>query len=625
MGDEVVTGGELVARCLAAQGVKFLFSVDSERLKPVLDAFAALEGRRVVKARSETAATVMADGYIRRGRRLAAVLTDDNGSALSQVSGVTNAWADKIPLLSLALCGDSEPDYAKGFDRFAFDQGEVFQAVTQLRKRVGSLEELPGALAEAVNCSLSDKMGPVHLDIPAGLLDRTTGAGSCPGRDEAAAVEERRVEPVRVAADADAVERAAALVKGAERPLIFAGGGVHASGAQEELRRFAERYGIPVATTMAGTGSFPLDHGLSLGPPSYTGGETFHVAIKEADVVVAVGVSFGGLEGFGLPPIWSDAIKFVHVDIAPLQIGLNVSPAVPVLGDARTAIGQLNEALAACGFEGRAGWADWRAELARLKRDRAARLKRFAERRWPKGHQGRFALELGRLVERDDLLIVIDGGNTPLYAAMYAPAIKPGQVFFPYGMAALGGGIPYSVGVQLASPEKRVLLATGDGSFMYNVQELESIKRLGLPILIAVNNDSAWNMIKAMQDMLYARNFVGTCLPDVDYAKIAAGFGLYSERVTDVDQIEGAYTRAVASGGPALVDAITDSANVPDSLLSFSLVEFEGALTGISPLKFARSLWMMRDAGIHRMMHMNTYIRKALLRVNPLARIGGSR
>jgi acetolactate synthase-1/2/3 large subunit len=169
------------------------------------------------------------------------------------------------------------------------------------------------------------------------------------------------------------------------------------------------------------------------------------------------------------------------------------------------------------------------------------------------------------------------------------------------------------------------MLATGDGSLMYNVQELETIMRLDLPIMIAVNNDSAWNMIKAMQDMLYARNFVGTCLPDVDYAKIAAGFGLHAERVTDADEIAPAYERGVASGGPALVDAITDSSNIPDSLLSFTLVEFEGTFGGIHPLKLARSMWMMRDAGIHRMMHMITYIRKAILRINPLAKLGGSR
>jgi len=620
-----VNGGELIARCLAAQGIRFVFSVDSDRLRPILDAFESLDPCRVVKARNETAATVMADGYIRRARKLAAVLTDDNGAALSQVSGVTNAWADKIPLLSLSLCADGEPDYGKGFDRFRFDQGEVFQAVTQYRKRASLLEELPGALAQAINYSLSDKMGPVHLDIPFGLLDRKVDSRLVPDEGEASAAEERRVEPVRMAADIRAVERAAALIRNAERPLVFAGGGVHASDAHEELKEFAEEFGIPVATSMAGIGSFPTDHDLSLGPPSYAAGETFHVAIREADVVIAVGVSFSGLEGFGLPPLWSDAIKFIHIDIAPLQFGLNVKPDVPVLGDAATVLRQLAGEVGQDGFKGKETWGSWRAHLAKLKRGRMDRLTRLANRRWSKGHQGRFAQELGGFIKRDDLLMVIDGGNTPLYGAMYAPAVGPRQVFFPFGMSALGGGIPYAIGVQLASPDKRVMLATGDGSFMYNLQELETVKRLNLPILIAVNNDSAWNMIRAMQDMLYARNFVGTCLPDLDYAKIAAGFGLHAERVTDADEIAPAYERAVASGGPALIDAITDSKNIPDSLLSFTIVEFEGTFGGIHPLKLARSLWMMRDAGIHRIMHITTYIRKAILGINPLAKLGGAR
>ena len=140
-----------------------------------------------------------------------------------------------------------------------------------------------------------------------------------------------------------------------------------------------------------------------------------------------------------------------------------------------------------------------------------------------------------------------------------------------------------------------------------------------------IENSQREYMIRAMQDMLYARNFVGTCLPDIDYAKIARGFGLYAERVTEVGEIVPAYERATAAGGPALVDAITDPANVPDSLLSFTLVEFEGALGGIHPLKLARSLWMMRDAGIHRILHMNTYITKAILRINPPAWKGGAR
>lgn len=615
-------GSELLAKSVVANGVKYVFTVNSPRLGPVIDALKKEEVVEIVRARNETAATIMADGYVRRSRRVSAVLTESNGAALSQISGVTNAWADKIPLLSISLCGDEEPDFNKGVDRHRYDQNGVFGAVTQWRKRVASIEEIPEAIEEGINKSMIRKGGPVHLDIPAGFLEKGIDPAKVHLPEISEPFEERRVDQIRLAGDEFAIDRAVALIKSAKRPLIFCGAGVHSSDASEKLLDFIEGFGIPAATSMAGIGSVPLSHKYSIGGPSYAAGEAFHVAINDADVVIAVGASFGGLEGFGLPPLWSGKIKFIHIDIAELQIGLNVQPHVTILGDARTVLGQLTEKLKNQGFSGRPGWGRWRGRLYRLKLGRRKRLDDNANRPWPVMHQGRFAMEFDKLMQRDDLLMVIDGGNTPLYAAMYAVDVNPRQVFFPFGMAALGGGVPYAIGIQLASPDKRVVLVTGDGSFMYNLQELETIRRLNLPIIIVVNNDGAWNMIKALQDNFFARNYVGTLLPDIDYAKIARGFGFHAQRITRVDEILPAYEKAASCGGPALIDCVTDGKNVPDSLLSFALVEFEGVLGQLNPIKVIRGQMMNMDAGWHRNMLMLTYIRKALLRINPLSRIG---
>ena len=207
-----------------------------------------------------------------------------------------------------------------------------------------------------------------------------------------------------------------------------------------------------------------------------------------------------------------------------------------------------------------------------------------------------------------------------MYVAMYAPDIDPYQVFYPYGMAALGGGVPYAIGVALAAPGTQVFLITGDGSFMYNIQELETIKRLNLPITIFINNDSAWNMIRALQNSFYAQNFVGTDLDGVEYVPIARGFGLNAEKVTKAEDLFPAYERMRREGGPALIECITDKTNTPDSLLSFALVEFDGALKYLNPLKFLQSVWLMRKMGLWRNIYQLTYIIKALLRINLRAR-----
>jgi acetolactate synthase-1/2/3 large subunit len=613
-----VTGAQLLARSLSSRGVRYVFTAASGRMASLARVLGEEGGLEVVCANSETAAAAMADGYTRRSRRCSVVMTEDRGAALAQVSAVTNAWADKIPIISIALCSDDPPDFNKGVYRERFDQGGVFHPVTLWRERIASAEAIPEAIGEAVRRASAQRMGPVHLDIPPAVLDARVDARHLPPLGPHPS-QEARVEPLRMPGDGAAVRTAADLIAGAKRPLLFFGGGINASGAHAQALRFMERWQIPAATTMGGVGAVPVEHPLCLGGPSYAGGETFHVAIQEADVVIAFGTAFGGLEGFGLPPVWSSKIRFIHCDIAPTQLGLNVASEVSILGDARTVLGQLDAALAARGLE--PGWARWRKRLGVLKAGRRKRLAWDARHAGGAIHQGRLASDLGELAKRDDPLVVIDGGNTPLYVAMYAPMTKPLQVFFPFGMAALGAGVPYAIGVQLASPDRRVVLVTGDGSFMYNVQELETIKRLALPIVVIVNNDSAWNMIRAMQDMFFARNFVGTDLPETDYSKIARAFGLHATRVTRAQDIVSAYDEAANAGGPALIDYVTDKRNLPDSLLSFTLVEFEGSLKDLSLLKLAKGLWLMKDQGLHRMLYLGSYIAKALLRVNPAAGI----
>jgi acetolactate synthase-1/2/3 large subunit len=614
-----LTGAELLGKCLAINAIRYIFTVRTPRLEPILKAIADQGVITVVEARNETAATLMADGYIRRAGQHAATLTDDNGRAISQICGVTNAWADKVPLISISLCSDALPDQNKGYDRYRYDQNSAFAPVIRWHKRVASLNDLAVDIGTGIAESSRHKMGPVHIDIPAGLLNELIPAAHV-AFPASSVFSDTKINPTRLTGDEDAVRRAALLLRQARKPLIFCGGGVIISDAGAEVLRFVEEFKIPAATTMAGIGAISADHPYCIGGPSYIAGEAFHVAIKEADVVLAVGVSFGGLEGFGLPPLWSADIKFIHIDIDPLQIGLNVNPEVAILGDARTVLAQFKETMHNLDFQGNSTWEAWRTYLQRLKQSRRQRLHEHANQTYPKLHQGKLAEAIGAFVKQDDLLIVVDGGNTALYASMYGHGMVPRQTFFPYGMAALGVGIPYAIGVQLAAPDKRVVLLTGDGSFLYNVQELETICRLKLPIVIIVNNDSAWNMIKAAQDFFMARRHVGSVLPDLDYARIAQGFGLHVQRVFRPDEIGPAYASAMSCGSAALIDCVTDPQNLPDCLMSFALVEFEGVLGHLSPLKTLKSLCLMKDIGMGRMIYHLAFLIKALLRINPGAK-----
>lgn len=605
-----LTGAEMLLRSILNHRVDHVFTVDSPDIAPltkVLDA-AAGDDLEVVRARDEIAAASMADAFTSRSGKISAVVTGGGGRALSQVSAVTNAWADKIPVLSLSVCEDNPPDPNKGVERRRFDQTEVFREITRWRARAESVGDIPALIAKGLAESVRGKGGPVHLDIPARLLDKTIVS------DPSVALESPipiSAEPARLQGDPDLIERAVSLLFASRRPLCFVGAGVVRSGAVDELAEFLHRAGIPVTYSMAGMGSVDSDHECCIGGPSYAAGEVFHRAIRKADCVLALGTAFGGLEGFGQPPLWSGRIKFIHVDIDPLQIGLNVSPEAPIMGDVKTVLGQMMKKMEERGTRPPAAWKPWLDSLMEMKRQRRKRLMDEAYADWPMIHQGRLAHTLGQKVLEDDLLMAIDGGNTALYAAIYAPKIKPRQSFFPFGMAALGAGVPAAIGMQIAEPDRRVMLCTGDGSMLYNIQELETIADLNLPIIIVVNNDSAWNMIRCAQTTMYACNYVGTDLPGIDYAKIAKGFGFHAERVERAGDIVPAYERARDCGGPALLEVISDKTNFPDSLISFAMVEFGGVEVSIK--NSLLGLWKSRTDGWVRSKNKMTYIWKSFL------------
>lgn len=603
----------LLAKSLVKEGIHMVFTTGAKSLSPIVEALEEEREITVFHAKSDTAAAIMADGYIRKSRKLAAVLTDSLGNALYQVCGVTNAWADKVPLVSISLCRDAPYAGNQTIDRCGFNQTAAFAPVTLYQNRVNSCEDIPHVLAEAVLRFLGSPMGPVHIDIPEGFFRQKA---SIQVNDSPVTRRSGEIIPLRVSPDKALVIHAMNRIQSAKRPLVIAGGGVHASMAYREMVTFLESLQIPVATTMAGIGTIPANHPLCIGPPSYTAGEAFHAAISEADVVLGLGAGFGGLEGFGSPPLWSKRIRFIQVDSSIERFGLNIKPEISICGDIQTTLSAMNELVRENRIEPRGEWKTWHRYLHRLKTDRIKRLAALAMEDWNILHQGRLAMEIGKIMQEEDLVMVIDGGNTPLYAAMYAPEIGPGRAFFPFGMAALGGGIPYAMGVQMAAPHKQVVLVSGDGSLLYNVQELETITRIGLPIIIFVNNDSAWNMIRAMQVSLFENHILGTDIPETDYAEIANGFGFFTQRVEKPEDILPAYQEAKQTKGPALIDCITDNRNIPDALLSFTLVEFEGCLRGLDPVKVMKSQWLMREMGKKRQNHMLQYIRKALFRIN---------
>lgn len=375
-------------------------------------------------------------------------------------------------------------------------------------------------------------------------------------RDEIALPEPHKYRHIdRVRPSLELVKKAVNMLVQAERPLLLAGGGVLRSQAMRELRELAEYMCVPVIITISGTGSISADHPLWVGESGWIGGEAVLKAVKEADLVLAVGCRFSEWIGLGKPPIWPESEKkVVHVDIDPNVIGLNMPCDVGIVSDAKTFF---EEALFILGsnFKRYEGVREWVKELRETHAKYMAQFEAEEKERTPITY-ARVMKELKDFLSRD-AIVAYDGGQTFVWALTYLKQFEPQGYgrFDGSGLGQLGFGLPMAIAAKLAEPERQVIDVTGDGSFMITACELETAVRYNVPVVVVICHDNAWGLIKAFQEALFGR-FVGVDFTDVDYSKLAQTVGCYGERITDGDEIRMALQRAFDSGKSAVLDIV---------------------------------------------------------------------
>ncbi len=580
---ESLTGSEVLIRALSSAGVECLFMKEHPETEAIEEAVATEGSIRHIAPVSETCSVPMADGYTRYSGKPAVAITAGGGHLLNQIVGVASAWADKSPVISIGVCGDISESTSPIFDRENWDQAAIFSAVSRWTATVSRWELIPGIVRRAAQEAMSRRCGPVHIEIPLELLKKREEIS-----EKAAAWLSHKTffaqmqSPPR--GDPGMVRSAFELLRTARKPLIIAGGGVIRSGAVEEVNELAMKMVVPITSTMGGMGAALPDNPAFLGAASYLSGEAFHTAIKQADVVLGVGCCFSGLDGFGLPPLWSSSIKFIQVNIDPEDIAINPPAEVAIVGDAKQVIGQMLEhaANAAPGPDR----SQWLAKLKRLNKEHIERIMDEASRQWELIHPANVFPILNEVAGDSDTIVVLDGGNTALWSGMFIPVPGPRRGFFPMGMGTLGLGIPTSIGVKAAVGDTPVSIISGDGAFLYNIQELETMRKYDMPITSVVINDSAWNMIRAGQAM--SGEIYGTDLPAQDYAAVAESYGMEGRRVTKKEELRPTFKEVFESGKAGVVDVVVDPDSIPDSLISFARVEFAGAK--MPPSKIIKSL-----------------------------------
>jgi len=566
-----ITGGELLARCLAAEGIRFAFGLPCPEIDPLL---AALEGHgiRFVPVRHEAAGAHMAEGVYKTTGAASVVLGNPGPGTANLLPGVITARHEGVPLVAitsqhrLGIVYPSPPSTFQGQDQL-----EAFAASV---KWGGPILEW-GRIAEVARLAFremwSGRPGPVQLEVPAPVLYATGSEAAAPVLPP----ERYRAAPPQ--ASESQLEHTAELLASAERPALLAGSGVDRAGAGAALLRLVELLGCPALPTMAGRAVVPLDHPQAFYPYS-AGADQVR---READVVLAVGTRLGNLD---LPydKYWGDpaAQKIVQVDLDPRHLGVTRPLALGVVADARGFLEGLVRVLEKRGVRRSAS-----AELARHREaERAwwsAQLRSVEAWSGPGLHPAQAMRAVGKVFGRD-AIYATDGGNTSLWAHWLLPPTRSRSYLNILELGMLGTGIPSALGAKLANPERDVVCTTGDGAAGFHFMEMQSAAREGVKLTTVVFAEGSWTMEEPNELLAWGRTF-GTRQGRVDWDVVAQGLGCEGYRVEAADDLEPALARAKAAAGPAVVCLHTSrEANlaVPGDPLRRFLEVYQGPLEG---------------------------------------------
>ena len=545
-----LTCGEVLAKSLKKEGVKFVFGVPGGQLFPFTEAVSREDGMEVITTRHEENAAHMADAVSRLTGTIGVCFGTTGPGATNLLPGVAAAYADSIPLLAITPNNQTFCTYPFIGSLQDGDHKNLYNPITKWNAVVQDWKRIPELVHTAFRQALSGRPGPVHLDIPSDIM---FSKGSLEAFPEPRSYRAHG----RPRADYDLIEKAFKMLQSAQRPLLLAGGGVVQSEAWEEFFQFVKATGIPATTTPMGAGCVPADFEGFFGAGGWLGGNAVVKALQEADVVLAIGCRFSTWIGYGRPPIMGGTEqRIIHVDINSEIIGQNTDVALGIVADARAFLQDMWEIQKG---EKQAFKINpkWHKELLDEYNAYMKQALEIANTHSDPMNQATVSKEVAEFMD-DDAIVTFDGGQAMEWSGTFVKIKNPRQKLFTPGMGHLGFGQPFANAAKLCCPERQVINIAGDGGFGCTLQEIETAVRYKLNVINVISDDRAWGMIKGGQMALY-NNPVGVDLSDANYAEIARGFGAYGERVTDPIEIKPALRRALESGKPAIIDVITQT------------------------------------------------------------------
>ncbi len=541
---KTMTGAQAIIASLEAEGVDTIFGYPGGQAIKIYDALYDSKQIHHVLARHEQGATHMADGYARATGKVGVVLVTSGPGATNTVTGIATAYMDSIPMV--VITGQVTRGVI-GTD--SFQESDIVGITMPVVKHsflLQSTDDLTRTFREAFYIASTGRPGPVLIDIPSDL----SGAEMVFHYPDS--VNLPSYKPT-YRGNARQVKQAAELIEKAERPLIYAGGGIVTSHACAELTELAERMQIPVVTTLMGKGAMRCSNPLNLGPVGMHGSKYANMAVTECDLLIAVGARFSD-RVTGKVSEFAPHAKVIHIDIDPAEIGKIINPVVPIVGDAKVVLAAINERLA-------------KADARPIDRTWVDDVFSWRER-WPfytsdfSDYPNAIAPEvvlhkLSQKLDPEASIVTTEVGQHQMWAHQNIHREHARTFISSGGLGTMGFGFPAAIGAKIGCPESEVVCVAGDGSFQMNSQEMATAKINDVPVKVLIIDNRALGMVHQWQSLFYNKRYSFTELADnPDFVKLADAYGWRARRVEKPEDVDAALDEMLASKEPYLLDVM---------------------------------------------------------------------
>jgi acetolactate synthase-1/2/3 large subunit len=539
-----LTGAEIVVRSLQEEGVDTVFGYPGGAVLHVYDALFQQDRVRHILVRHEQGAIHAADGYARATGKVGVGLVTSGPGATNAVTGLATAHMDSVPMVVIS---GQVPTALIGNDAFQeADTVGITRPCTKHNFLVKDVTQLARTLKEAFYIASTGRPGPVLVDIPKDVTAQVAEF------DYPDSVHIRSYHPT-VKGHSGQIKKAVERMRAAERPMVYTGGGVVLGDGAEELTDLVRRFGFPITNTLMGLGAYPGDDEQFLGMLGMHGTYEANMAITHCDLLVAIGARFddrvtGKIERF------APHAEIIHVDVDPASISKNVEVDVPIVGDVKAVLGEMNEVAEKLGTGDPARLDDWWSQIREWRSRDCLAFDRDSERIKPQ-----FVVEKLYELTGGSAIVTSDVGQHQMWAAQFYRFKRPRQWLNSGGLGTMGYGLPAAVGAQVAYPDATVACITGEGSIQMNIQELATAKQFRLPIKVVNLNNGYLGMVRQWQELFYESRYSESYVDALpDFLSLAESYGHVGLRAERPGDVEGVLREALKTDRMVFMDFITD-------------------------------------------------------------------